>query len=100
MEAEATQTVSGADRVGMGTSNEFSRLRDECATQLQRTREHRLAPPRAKTKGAPCLLLHPHDYGLIAISTVVIGFVSLFSEPGLAAGPVQTHVLSEETSPR
>jgi len=43
-------------------------------------------------------LLNPHDYGLVAISSVVVGFVSLFGEPGLAAGLVQTHVLTEETS--
>jgi hypothetical protein len=40
-------------------------------------------------------LLHPDDCGLVAIPTVVIGFVSLYGEPGLAAGMVQTHVLSE-----
>ena len=43
-------------------------------------------------------LLNPHDYGLVALSSVVVGFVSLFGEPGLAAGLVQTHVLTEETS--
>jgi O-antigen/teichoic acid export membrane protein len=43
-------------------------------------------------------LLDPHDYGLVAISTVVIGFVTLFGEPGLAAGLVHTHVPSTETS--
>jgi teichuronic acid exporter len=43
-------------------------------------------------------LLNPHDYGLVAMSTVVIGFVSLFGEPGLAAGLVQTRALREETS--
>jgi teichuronic acid exporter len=43
-------------------------------------------------------LLHPHDYGVVAMSTIVIGFVALFGEPGLAAGLVQTHVLREDTS--
>ena len=43
-------------------------------------------------------LLNPRDYGLVAMSTVVIGFVSLFGEPGLAAGLVQTRALREETS--
>jgi O-antigen/teichoic acid export membrane protein len=43
-------------------------------------------------------LLNPHDYGLVAMSTVVIGFVSLFGEPGLAAGLVQTRALREDTS--
>jgi O-antigen/teichoic acid export membrane protein len=43
-------------------------------------------------------LLDPHDYGLVAISTVVIGFVTLFGEPGLAAGLVHTQVPSTETS--
>jgi teichuronic acid exporter len=43
-------------------------------------------------------LLNPQDYGLVAISTVVIGFVGLFGEPGLAAGLVQTRALREETS--
>jgi teichuronic acid exporter len=43
-------------------------------------------------------LLHPHDYGIVAMSTIVIGFVSLFGEPGLAAGLVQTQFLREDTS--
>ena len=43
-------------------------------------------------------LLSPHDYGVVAISTIVVGFVSLFGEPGLAAGLVQTEVLRNETS--
>jgi teichuronic acid exporter len=43
-------------------------------------------------------LLHPHDYGIVAMSTIVIGFVALFGEPGLAAGLVQTQVLREDTS--
>jgi O-antigen/teichoic acid export membrane protein len=43
-------------------------------------------------------LLHPHDYGVVAMSTIVIGFVALFGEPGLAAGLVQTQVLREDTS--
>ena len=43
-------------------------------------------------------LLNPHDYGVVAMSTIVIGFVSLFGEPGLAAGLVQTQVLREDTS--
>ena len=42
-------------------------------------------------------LLNPRDYGLVAMSTVVIGFVSLFGEPGLAAGLVQPRVLRAET---
>ena len=43
-------------------------------------------------------LLNPRDYGLVAMSTVVIGFVSMFGDPGLAAGLVQTDVLRDETS--
>jgi len=43
-------------------------------------------------------LLTPHDYGVVAMSTIVIEFVSLFGEPGLAAGLVQTQVLSADTS--
>ena len=43
-------------------------------------------------------LLNPHDYGVVAVSTIVVGFVSLFGEPGLAAGLVQTEVLHNETS--
>src|SRR5580700_4900859 len=43
-------------------------------------------------------LLNPHDYGVVAMSTIVIGFVSLFGEPGLAAGLVQTQALREDTS--
>jgi teichuronic acid exporter len=43
-------------------------------------------------------LLNPHDYGVVAMSTIVIGFVSLFGEPGLAAGLVHTEVLRAETS--
>jgi O-antigen/teichoic acid export membrane protein len=43
-------------------------------------------------------LLDPRDYGLVAISTVVIEFVSMFGDPGLAAGLVHTEVLSDETS--
>ena len=43
-------------------------------------------------------LLNPHDYGVVAMSTVVIGFVGLFGEPGLAAGLVQTPELRAETS--
>jgi O-antigen/teichoic acid export membrane protein len=43
-------------------------------------------------------LLNPHDYGLVAMSTIVIEFVSLFGEPGLAAGLVQTQVLRTDTS--
>jgi O-antigen/teichoic acid export membrane protein len=43
-------------------------------------------------------LLNPHDYGVVAMSTVVIGFVGLFGEPGLAAGLVQTQELRDETS--
>src|SRR6516225_787676 len=42
-------------------------------------------------------LLSPHDYGVVAVSTIVVGFVSLFGEPGLAAGLVQTEVLRDET---
>jgi teichuronic acid exporter len=43
-------------------------------------------------------LLNPRDYGLIAVSTVFIEFVTVFSDPGLAAGLVQTQVLRDETS--
>jgi teichuronic acid exporter len=43
-------------------------------------------------------LLNPRDYGLVAMSTVVIGFMSMFGDPGLAAGLVQTDVLRDETS--
>jgi teichuronic acid exporter len=43
-------------------------------------------------------LLDPRDYGLVAVSTVVIEFVSMFADPGLAAGLVQTQVLRDETS--
>jgi teichuronic acid exporter len=43
-------------------------------------------------------LLDPRDYGLVAISTVVIEFLSMFGDPGLAAGLVQTEVLPAEAS--
>jgi teichuronic acid exporter len=43
-------------------------------------------------------LLNPRDYGLVAVSSVFIAFVTVFSDPGLAAGLVQTQVLREETS--
>ena len=43
-------------------------------------------------------LLNPHDYGVVAVSTVLIGFVGLFGEPGLAAGLVQTPELRVDTS--
>jgi O-antigen/teichoic acid export membrane protein len=43
-------------------------------------------------------LLNPRDYGLVAMSTVVIEFLSMFGDPGLAAGLVQTEVLRTETS--
>ena len=43
-------------------------------------------------------LLDPRDYGLVAISTVVIEFLTMFGDPGLAAGIVQTDVLRDETS--
>ena len=43
-------------------------------------------------------LLDPRDYGLVAISTVVIEFLSMFGDPGLAAGLVQTEALPAETS--
>jgi teichuronic acid exporter len=43
-------------------------------------------------------LLNPRDYGLVAVSSVVIEFVSVFGDPGLAAGLVQTQVLRVETS--
>src|SRR5580700_6516256 len=43
-------------------------------------------------------LLNPRDYGLVAVSTVFIEFVTVFSDPGLAAGLVQTQVLRDETS--
>jgi O-antigen/teichoic acid export membrane protein len=43
-------------------------------------------------------LLNPRDYGLVAVSTVFIEFMTVFSDPGLAAGLVQTQVLRDETS--
>ncbi len=43
-------------------------------------------------------LLNPRDYGLVAVSTVFIEFVTVFSDPGMAAGLVQTQVLHDETS--
>jgi teichuronic acid exporter len=43
-------------------------------------------------------LLDPRDYGLVAMSTVVVGFLSMFGDPGLAAGLVQTDVLRDDTS--
>lgn len=43
-------------------------------------------------------LLDPHDYGVVAMSSIVIEFVSIFGEPGLAAGLVQTKELSADTS--
>jgi O-antigen/teichoic acid export membrane protein len=43
-------------------------------------------------------LLNPRDYGLVAISTVVIEFLSMFGDPGLAAGLVHTDELRDETS--
>jgi teichuronic acid exporter len=43
-------------------------------------------------------LLNPRDYGLVAMSTVVIEFLSMFGDPGLAAGLVQTEVLRTDTS--
>jgi teichuronic acid exporter len=43
-------------------------------------------------------LLNPRDYGLVAMSTVVIEFLSMFGDPGLAAGLVQTEALRTETS--
>jgi O-antigen/teichoic acid export membrane protein len=43
-------------------------------------------------------LLDPHDYGVVAVSTVLIGFVGLFGEPGLAAGLVQTPELRTDTT--
>jgi teichuronic acid exporter len=43
-------------------------------------------------------LLNPRDYGLVAVSSVVIEFVSVFGDPGLAAGLVHTQVLRVETS--
>ena len=43
-------------------------------------------------------LLNPRDYGLVAISTVVIEFLSMFGDPGLAAGLVHAEVLRNETS--
>jgi O-antigen/teichoic acid export membrane protein len=43
-------------------------------------------------------LLHPRDYGLVAVSTVFTTFVTVFSDPGLAAGLVHTKVLRDETS--
>ena len=43
-------------------------------------------------------LLNPHDYGLVAVSSVFIEFVGVFGDPGLAAGLVHTQVLRDETS--
>jgi teichuronic acid exporter len=43
-------------------------------------------------------LLDPRDYGLVAIASVVIEFMSMFGDPGLAAGLVQTDTLPEATS--
>jgi teichuronic acid exporter len=43
-------------------------------------------------------LLNPRDYGLVAVSTAFIEFVTVFSDPGLAAGLVQTQSLRDETS--
>ena len=43
-------------------------------------------------------LLNPRDYGLVAVSTVFIEFMTVFSDPGLAAGLVQTKALRDETS--
>jgi O-antigen/teichoic acid export membrane protein len=43
-------------------------------------------------------LLNPRDYGLVAVSSVLIEFVSMFADPGLAAGLVQAQVLPDETS--
>jgi len=53
MEAEATRTVGGADRVGVGTPDEFSRLRDECAAQLQRSCDRGLTPLYPEINAAP-----------------------------------------------
>jgi teichuronic acid exporter len=43
-------------------------------------------------------LLNPRDYGLVAVSTIFIEFVTVFSDPGLAAGLVQTRELRDDTS--
>jgi teichuronic acid exporter len=43
-------------------------------------------------------LLNPRDYGLVAMSTIFIEFVTVFSDPGLTAGLVQTPVLPDDTS--
>ena len=43
-------------------------------------------------------LLNPRDYGVVAVATLFIEFVSVFSDPGLAAGLVHTQVLRDETS--
>ncbi len=38
-------------------------------------------------------LLNPRDYGLVAVSTVFIEFVTVFSDPGLAAGQLLSREL-------
>ncbi len=43
-------------------------------------------------------LLNPHDYGVMAMSTIVIGFANLFGEPGLAAGLVKARELRDDTT--
>ncbi|MEZ5512272.1 MAG: lipopolysaccharide biosynthesis protein [Steroidobacteraceae bacterium] len=40
-------------------------------------------------------LLEPRDYGLLALATIVIGFIALFSELGLGAGLVQAHTVDD-----
>lgn len=40
-------------------------------------------------------LLEPRDYGLLALATIVIGFIALFSELGLGAGLVQADEVDE-----
>lgn len=41
-------------------------------------------------------LLDPSDYGLLAMATVTIGFIALFSEMGLSIALVQADTLSED----
>ena len=45
-------------------------------------------------------LLDPRDYGLVAVSSVLIEFVSMFADPGLAAGLVKewTHVTPQNSA--
>jgi O-antigen/teichoic acid export membrane protein len=43
-------------------------------------------------------LLDPSDYGLLAMATVTIGFIALFSEMGLSLALVQVRALDEDTA--